>query len=60
MVPCTRAALRRPSVWSAKRRKEGCFSPAVGKYSPARRVAWNNPARRGPTRRAGEYFPAWP
>jgi len=30
VVLCTGAALRRPSVWSVMRRKEGCFSPAVG------------------------------
>src|SRR5436309_9033825 len=48
VVLCTGAALRRPSVWPVMRRKEGCFSPAVGSNSTRSKVAWNDPASGDP------------
>ena len=59
-VLCTRAALRRPSVWSAMHHREGCFSPAVGQVAELFAVAWNNPADRGPTTNSSATWPAGP
>jgi TPR repeat protein len=44
LVPCTGAALRRPSVCLSTRRGEGCFSPAVGTRWSSCPAAWSNPA----------------
>jgi hypothetical protein len=43
------SAMRRLSVWSVMRQKEGCFSPAIGRSTYRATVAWNNPTDRGPT-----------
>jgi hypothetical protein len=47
-VLCTGAALRRPSVPHPTRRREGCFSPAVGLTPKLLGAARRDPAGRGP------------
>jgi hypothetical protein len=41
-VLCTGTALRRPSVWFAMRREEGCFSPAVTPARNSSEADWSN------------------
>ena len=59
-VLCTRAVLRRPSVYLPMHHKEGCFSPAIGRAVSWPAAGWNNPARRGPSRWPGHCCPAGP
>jgi hypothetical protein len=57
LVPCTGAALRRPSAWPSMRHREGCSSPAIGQDTLSVPVAWGNPAGRGTT---GTDRVSWP
>jgi hypothetical protein len=59
-VPCTGAALRRPSAWLVLPHGEGCFSPAGGWYTIAIGAAWNDPANRGPAPGTRGNYPAGP